>query len=253
MSVRETFERLKEKNELALIAYLTAGFPTLEKSMENLKLVSESGADLVEIGIPFSDPIADGPTIQYASHNALKNGVTLTAILEELKKIKLSIPLILMSYFNPLLSYGNSKLFKDLEEAGIRGIIIPDLPVEETSEWISHSETSIIFLIAPTSTEDRIRLIAEKTDSFIYCVSVAGTTGTRENLSPDLIPFIKRIKAITDKPIAVGFGISTPQHVSLLREHADGVVVGSRLIEAVKKGEDLAGLIKKLKIATKKN
>ncbi|RKY55363.1 MAG: tryptophan synthase subunit alpha [Candidatus Neomarinimicrobiota bacterium] len=253
MKINETFDLLRKKNEMALIVCLTAGFPTLEKSMEYLQLVSESGADMIEIGIPFSDPIADGPTIQYASHNALKNGVTLTSILEELKKIKLSVPLILMSYFNPLLAYGNMKLSNDLEEAGINGIIVPDLPVEETSEWISHSGISIIFLVAPTSTESRIRLVAEKSDSFLYCVSIAGTTGTREKLSPDLIPFVKKIKKITDKPVAVGFGISTPQHISALRRQAEGVIVGSRVIEAVKRGEDLAALVEQLKAATKEN
>jgi len=253
MRINKTFDLLREKKEMALIAYLTAGFPTLEKSIENLQLVSESGADLIEIGIPFSDPIADGPTIQYASHSALKNGVTLKSILDKLKKIKLPIPLILMSYLNPLLAYGNTRLFKDLEEAWVRGIIIPDLPLEEASEWISPPEISIIFLVAPTSTEDRIKLVAEKTNGFIYCVSVAGTTGARERLSPDLIPFVKKIKRITDKPVAVGFGISTPQHISSLRGQADGVIVGSRLIEAVKRGENLAPLIEKLKAATKEN
>ncbi len=256
MRISKTFDLLRGKNEMALIAYLTAGFPTLEKSMENLQLVSESGADLVEIGIPFSDPIADGSTIQYASHTALENCVTLNSILDKLKKIKLPVPLILMSYLNPLLAYGNMRLFNDLEEAEVRGIIIPDLPLEEASEWISLSETSninLIFLVAPTSTEDRIKLVAEKTNGFIYCVSVAGTTGARKRLSPDLIPFVKKIKRITNKPVAVGFGISTPQHISSLRGQAEGVIVGSRLIEAVKRGEDLAALIKKLKAATRED
>lgn len=254
MRIDEKFDLLKKKGEVALIVYLTAGFPTLKELMHNVYLLSENGADLIEVGVPFSDPTADGPTIQHASQVALKKNTCLKNILVELEKIKVDTPLILMSYFNPLLSYGKEKLFRDIKRSGVSGIIIPDLPVEEAREWIKVSNSSgidPILLVSPTSTNQRIRLIAEYSRGFIYCVSTTGTTGMRDELPIGLLDFIQNIKSMTDKPVAVGFGISTPDHVRLLRDEADGVIVGSRIIEAIEKKEDLREIVRGLKEATK--
>lgn len=256
MKIKDRFDSLKQRGEAALVVYYTAGFPTMEESMENVRLLAEYGADLIEIGVPFSDPIADGPTIQRASQVALENGVNLKSILLEIKKIKVKTPLVIMSYLNPLLTYGKEKLFEDSKAAGISGFIVPDLPVDESNDWIRLSrewDIDLVFLLAPTSSDDRIRLVAKYSRGFIYCVSVTGTTGMREGLSSGLFGFVQRIRRITDKPVAVGFGISTSEQIKTLRETVDGVIVGSRIIEAVKQGEDLRGIVEEFKAATKAN
>lgn len=253
MTIRDTFNSLAARRETALIPYVTAGFPTLDESLENLQTIAGAGADLMEIGIPFSDPVADGPTIQHAAHTALEQGVRLTDILSALESVRLSLPLIAMSYLNPLLAYGPN-LIADLGKAGISGLIVPDLPVEEADGWLDACRSGgidLIFLAAPTSTPQRLRAIAEKSDAFIYYVSVTGTTGARSTLPPGLIDALASLKKITDKPVAAGFGISTPDQVRALHGRADGVVVGSRVIEAIRRGEDLEKLIRDLKNATK--
>ncbi len=252
--IQKKFDELKQRGEIALIVYITAGFPSFEKSMKNVISLAKNGADIVEIGVPFSDPVADGPTIQYSSGVALSNGVTLKDIIDGIKKIKLVKPLVIMSYLNPLLAYGKENLFKDMKDTGISGIIIPDLPVEDSDEWTSLGrvyDIDVIFLVAPTSSLERIRYIVEKSHGFIYCVSVTGTTGARNKLSPGLIRFLKEVRELSDKPIAVGFGISTSQQIKSLRKEVDGVIVGSRIIEAIKKKEDLKELVKKFKNATR--
>lgn len=252
--IQEKFNELKTRGEMALIVYITAGFPSLEESMDNAISLAKNGADIIEIGVPFSDPVADGPTIQYSSEAALSNGVTLKDIIKEIKKIKLDTPLVIMSYLNPLLAYGKEKLFKDMRDAGISGIIIPDLPVEDSREWTSLGRTydiDVIFLVAPTSSPKRIRHIVKKSRGFIYCVSVTGTTGARDKLSPGLIRFLKEVRELSDKPIAVGFGISNSQQIKSFRKEVDGVIVGSRIIEAIKRNEDLKELVKKFKKATR--
>ncbi|MBU0617525.1 MAG: tryptophan synthase subunit alpha [Planctomycetes bacterium] len=254
MTLRETFETLRGRDELAFMPYQTAGFPTLEKSVENLRVLGEHGADLLELGIPFSDPIADGPTIQYSSHAALANGVRLRDVLATLRNVELPCPLVMMSYLNPLMAYGRERLFADMRTARISGLIVPDLSLEEAGEWLAAAREhgiSIVFLLAPTSTDERIRRTAELTDDFIYAVSLTGTTGARDALYTGLPVFLKRIKAVTDKPIVVGFGISTPEHVRALRGHADGVVVASRIIDAIRRGDEWTGLVESLKAATR--
>ncbi len=261
--ITDVFERLRERRELALIPYVTAGFPTLDASMEAVALIANRGADIIEIGIPFSDPVADGPTIQHASHVALQQGVRLAGVLDRLRGLRVRQPLVLMSYLNPLLAYSPAcacshadrprRLFADMQEAGARGLIIPDLPPEEADPWLEAARAegvSLIFLVAPTSSTDRIRRIAEISDAFLYYVSVTGTTGARPNLPPDLKDALKRVRSITDQPLVVGFGISQPEHIRSLREDADGVVVGSRIVDALRTGGDLAELITGLKEAT---
>ncbi len=253
MTIRETFEKLRSRDELAFIPYQTAGFPTLDESLRNLQLLAEHGADLLEIGIPFSDPIADGPTIQYSSHVALDNGVRLKDVLTALGQLELPCPLVMMSYLNPLMAHGRERLFADMRAAGISGLIVPDLSLEEADEWLAAAracDISIVFLLAPTSTDERIRRIAELTDGFIYAVSLTGTTGARRALPAGLPNFLNRIRAVTDKPIVVGFGISAPEHVRALRGQADGVVVASRIIDAIRRGDEWTGLVESLKAAT---
>ncbi len=262
MTLRETFDKLRRHDELAFVPYQTAGFPTLEESLTNLRTLAEHGADLLEVGIPFSDPIADGPTIQYSSHMALKNGVRLKDILAALKEFTLPCPLVMMSYLNPLLAYGRERLLADMETAGVAGLIIPDLALEEAEDWLAAArqhDVSIVFLLAPTSADERIHRIAELTTSFIYAVSLTGTTGARKELYAGLPGFLNRIRAVTEVgggadryvPVVVGFGISAPEHIRALRGQADGAVVASRIIDAIRRGEEWTGLVESLKAATR--
>jgi tryptophan synthase alpha chain len=254
VTLRETFDKLRSRNELAFMPYQTAGFPTLEESLRNLRILAEHGADLLEVGIPFSDPIADGPTIQYSSQVALDNGVRLKGILAALRRLELPCPLVMMSYLNPLMAYGREELFADMQAARIAGLIVPDLALEEADGWLASAwehGVSIAFLLAPTSPDDDIRRTAEFTTGFIYAVSLTGTTGVRKALHAGLPSFLKRIRAVTDKPIVVGFGISVPEHIRVLRGQADGVVVASRIIDAIRRGEEWTGLVESLKAATR--
>jgi tryptophan synthase alpha chain len=253
--IAKKFSELKEKNEIALIVYITAGYPSLTQSMEIVEELDQRGADIIEIGVPFSDPVADGPIIQYSSQIALDNGVTLKNIIKSLKTINVNKPLVIMSYLNPVLTYGKEAFLKDLKSARISGFIIPDLPVEEANSWRNMSEIySIdnIFLVAPTSPLERIKKVAEASRGFIYCVSVTGTTGVRNRLSEELAAFLDQVRQLTDKPLAVGFGISKTAHIKSLRDTADGIIIGSRIIDAIKKGEDIGGMIKEFKVATRR-
>lgn len=255
MKLAEVFARCRKRDELVFMPYQTAGYPSLDESIANLHVLAERGADVLELGIPFSDPMADGPTIQFSSQAALEAGVTLWAVLNRLKSEELAAPIVLMSYLNPLLAYNRERLFAELRAAGIAGLIVPDLPVEESDEWLVDARragVSLIFLLAPTSTEERIRQVAERTGAFIYAVSLTGTTGSRAALFEGLPAFLERIRSATDKPIVVGFGISTPEHVRALHGKADGVIVASRLIDAIRRREDWAELASSLKAATRR-
>lgn len=255
MRIREKFDILNQAGEMLFIPYITAGYPSLDESINILHTLCEYGADIIEIGVPFSDPIADGPTIQYSSQIALQDGVTLKKLMDRLRDVKIDKPLVFMSYLNPLLAYGKENLYRDMKEIGISGMIVPDMPAEESDEWLSLSKVydiDIIFLVAPTSSEERIRFIAERSCAFIYCVSITGTTGMRGELPVGLLKFIGKIKKLTDKPVAVGFGISTPKQISALKGEADGIIVGSRIIEAIRRKEDLKAIVRKLKEATRR-
>jgi tryptophan synthase alpha chain len=255
MNLRQTFDRLRARNEMALIAYHTAGFPSLGESVNNIGKLSENGADIIEIGIPFSDPIADGPTIQRSSQAALELGVSLPQILDAVSGVKLEIPLVAMSYLNPLLAYGREKLFQSMKSAGFAGLIIPDLPLEESDSWTQEAdshEIDLIFLVTPTTSDKRMKQLAEASRGFIYCVSLTGITGARKDLPPHLAEFLGKVKSRSDKPVAVGFGISTPEHVRQLKGIADGVIVGSRIVKAMAEGEDVGELVRELKEATRR-
>lgn len=255
ISVSEKFRELKKKNEMALILYTTGGYPNIEKSMEIIEVLSESGADIIEIGIPFSDPIADGPSIQYSSHASLVEGCTLKKIINNVRKLKVKKPLVFMSYLNPLLAYGKKKILRDMKKIGVSGLIIPDLPVEEATDWITLSQKygiELIFLLTPASPEKRRKKIVKKSRGFVYCVSVTGTTGIRDEMPPNISNFLKEVKSISDTPIALGFGISRPEQIKALRGKTDGVILGSRIIEAIKNKENLSELTSELKEATKR-
>ena len=226
----------KQKNHKALIAYITMGYPSIEATLKVVPLLADCGCDIVELGIPFSDPMADGATIQRASFKALETGVTTALCLNIAKKISkiTAVPLVFMTYFNPIYQYGLEKFCHDCVASGIDGLIIPELPPEEGDELgklASKSGVDMIYLLAPTSNEERIKLVAGKSRGFIYLVSIAGVTGARTELPPDLGKFIDKVKKIAKQPVCVGFGISTPKQAAQVAKTADGVIIGSKLIQ----------------------
>jgi len=225
-----------QSGHTALITYVTVGYPSIEATLKVVPLLADSGCDIVELGIPFSDPMADGVTIQKASFYALKNGVTVELCLEIARELrrKVKIPLVFMTYFNPVSYYGLEKFCSACSRSGIDGLIIPDLPPDEGSELEAISQRQsldLIYLLAPTSTEERIRLVTEKSTGFIYLVSVTGVTGTRDDLPSDLDKFVARVRKVATQPLCIGFGVSTPEQASQLARIADGVIVGSRIIQ----------------------
>ena len=231
----------------ALIAYVTVGYPTIEATLKVVPLLAENGCDIIELGIPFSDPLADGVTIQKSSFHALQNGVTPQLCLELSGQLsqKVDTPLVFMTYYNPVLKYGLDKFSTACADAGISGIIIPDLPPDEGSdlEVISQGQgVDLIYLLAPTSTGERIRLAAERSRGFIYLVSVTGVTGARDRVPADLAAFVTRVRKLASQPLCVGFGISTPEQAGQIAQIADGVIVGSRIIQLMEKEEDFNSL-----------
>lgn len=230
------FTRAREEGRTAIMPFVTAGYPTPQRSEEWLLALVRGGADLIEIGVPFSDPLADGATVQRTSQIALSHGVTLAdsvAMTQRLRaKHGLSIPLLLMGYFNPMLQYGLDQLAADSAAAGVDGFIVPDLPAEESDELLSvcrQHGLDLVFLLAPTSTDERIANVAQRASGFIYCVSLTGVTGQRDQI-PDLAAYLARVRAQTSVPLAIGFGISTPDHVRQVGEVADGAVIASAMI-----------------------
>jgi tryptophan synthase alpha chain len=223
-------------NHKALITYLTVGYPSIETTLEIVPAIASSGCDLIELGIPFSDPLADGTTIQRASYHALQQGVTPKLCLKVAKKLraKIDIPLVFMTYFNPIFNYGLDTFCRDCAQAGVNGLIIPDLPPEEGTELENASlkhGLDLIYLLAPTSTDERIAKVAARSRGFIYLVSMTGVTGSRDNLPQELESFASRVRQRTSQPLCVGFGISTAEQAQRVAKVADGVIVGSKLIQ----------------------
>ncbi len=244
-AITKTFERIQSEGKKAFIPYIMAGDPSLEITRELVIELEEQGADIIELGVPFTDPLADGPTIQRASERALKNNVTLKSVMDTVAGLreKTSIPIVLMTYFNPVFKYGGAKFIDNAIEIGIDGIIIPDLPPDEERPFIRTAckkGLDIIFLLAPTSTEDRIKLVANNTGGFVYYVSVTGITGSRIEIDQPMKDMIALIKNLSKKPVAIGFGVKTPEEASLVSDIADGVIVGSSIVKKII--EDREGL-----------
>ena len=253
------FSQLKKRKEAALIPFITTGDPDIATTEALILEMDRQGADLIELGLPFSDPLADGPTIQASSQRALRHNINAKDLFGLVKKVrkKTDIPLVLMGYYNPILQYGLSVFAKDAAIAGLDGTIVPDLPLEEAKDWMACAKPqglANILLVAPNTPADRVRKIARATQGFLYYVSVTGITGARTELPTELSQGLNGIKQLTNKPVAVGFGISKPAQVSMLSAVTDGIIVGSaiiKLIEAhtIKKDNDLkAGpdLVKKV-------
>lgn len=241
------FARLRKRGERALIPYFTAGDPSLQITRQLLDEAARQGADLIELGVPFSDPLADGPVIQRASQRALASGVSLARVLELVREAReeLSIPLVLLTYYNPVLAFGLKAFARTSVEAGVDGVIVADLPPEEAGPLAAEARATgldLIHLVAPTSPQERMRMIARRSRGFVYAVALTGVTGAREQLPPDLENYLRDLRAITAKPICVGFGISNPEQAAAVAPHADGVIVGSaivRLVEAHQGSERL--------------
>lgn len=242
--LRQYIENKRSQNEKLLSVYLTAGYPNLQATLPFLQAIVAGGADIIELGIPFSDPLADGATIQAASQKALEAGATLDFTLETAKQFrqKSETPLLLMGYANPFMQYGWDRLIAQAQEAGVSGYIIPDLPPEE-SEFIVQkmqaAEQSPVFLISPNTSAARIALINKLTKSFIYAVSITGTTGARDELPEETAHFLQKLRRQTRHPVLVGFGISNPLTAKKLSAFCDGVIVGSALINRIAQGENI--------------
>lgn len=247
--IEERFNILRTKGKKAFITFITAGDPTLRTTEQLVYEMEARGVDIIELGVPFSDPIADGPRIQASSLRSLAGGSTLPKILDLVKKIRKrsNIPLVLMTYYNPVYVYGVKRFVKDAVCRGVDGVIVPDLPPEEGGELIKEArrfDLANIFLLAPTSTKDRIRKVIQKGSGFIYYASLTGVTGERNALPRDLYKKLKAIKSLTRKPVAVGFGVSRQSQIKAILKRADGVIVGSALVGIIEKYSRRRGLFK---------
>ena len=237
--ITEALLRARGEGRVGLVAYLTAGFPDADATPGLVRALVAGGADAIELGLPFSDPLADGVSIQRASFQALQHGMTATRFLRLVKQIRdegVVIPLIVMTYYNPILAYGRDGFIRDAVAAGVDGLIPVDVPPEEAGELAAQCRAAgldLIPLLAPTSTDERIARAVGLASGFVYCVSVAGTTGARDSLPPELGAFLQRVRRQTELPLAVGFGISRREHVEALRGQADAVAVGSAIIDAI--------------------
>ncbi len=240
------FDRSRKSGKKAFIAYLTAGDPQPDQTTSMVLALERGGADLIELGVPFSDPIADGPVIQRASDRALRAGMNLGKLLESVREIRRvsQVPLLLFSYMNPLLRYGFERLARDASEAGIDGVLLTDLSVEEADEPVRRLREQgldTVFLVAPTSSERRLNLVSRHSSGFIYLVSRTGVTGEQASVSDAVAPLIARTRQHTDLPLAVGFGIGTPRQVAEVAQLADAVVVGSAIVKTIEKNAALPG------------
>lgn len=249
--IEKCFAELKSKRRKAFIPFLTAGDPSLEVTRDLVLALERKGADVIELGVPFSDPIADGRVIQRATERALRNGITLQKVLELAERIRKAsqIPLVLFSYFNPLLNYGLDQLGKDAATAGFDGVLASDLTVEESEQFVQAMRLSglnTIFLVAPTSSEDRMKKIASVSTGFLYAVSRTGVTGEREELESDLKQFLRMLRTYTSSPIAVGFGIARPEHVQAVWQEADAAIVGSSIVNEIEKNMERPDLVERV-------
>jgi len=236
-----TFNRLRAAQRTALMPFVVAGDPDLATTGQVIGELARSGADVIELGVPFSDPVADGPVNQRAYQRALAGGVALRDVLGLVERARPAVPVVLLSYYNPIVQYGVARFCADATHSGVDGIVIPDLPADEADELVAAARPvglDTIFLLAPTSTDARIRLTAARSTGFIYCVSVTGVTGTRDRLPEEIRDLTGRIKGLTRIPVCVGFGVSTPDQARSVAEFADGVIVGSALVSMLEQPGD---------------
>ncbi len=243
--IGKLFETLRSEKRCGMVAYLTAGDPTPDATPGLVAALERGGADLIELGVPFSDPIADGPIIQQAGDRAIKAGTNMSKVLEIAAKIRETsqIPILLFTYLNPVLRYGFARLAADAKAAGIDGCLLIDVSVEEAGDYVKvmrEAGIDTVFIAAPTSTDHRLKLVAEYSSGFIYLVSRTGITGEKQSLSDAALPLIERMRALTDLPLAMGFGISSAAQVAAIAIHADAVVVGSAIVRQI--GKDPAGV-----------
>lgn len=236
-TVSQCFQALRQEGKCALIPFLTAGDPDLETTAKALPLLDRAGADLIELGVPYSDPLADGPVIQAATTRALKRGVKLGNVLEVVETVRddLRSPIVLFSYYNPIYHQGVHPFLKRISEAGVKGLVIPDIPLEEAETVLKPAQDygiEVTLLVAPTSPQERIRAIAQQSQGFIYLVSVTGVTGTRTEVGSRVKELLPLLRSATDQPICVGFGVSQPQHAQQIKNWgADGVIAGSAFVQ----------------------
>ncbi len=249
--IKDKFAALQERGEKALVAYLTAGDPSLKITEELCLALADSGVDILEIGVPFSDPTADGPVIQAAAQRALKQGTTLEQVLAMVRRIRTAsaVPCVLFGYYNPVFSFGSPQFALRAKEAGIDGVLIVDLPPEEAAELRGETDPcgiDFITLIAPTTTDDRISMITSQASGFLYYISIMGITGTKKPEVKDIMKDVARIKKLSALPVAAGFGISTPAQAAEIAPHADGVVVGSAFVKMIAENSGQKDLVTKV-------
>lgn len=248
ISVSQRFNSLRDRAQCALIPFITAGDPDLETTAEALKVLDSNGADLIELGVPYSDPLADGPVIQAAATRALKQGIRLEQVLEMLQTVSPSLqaPIVLFTYYNPILSRGIEPFLQQITQAGVQGLVVPDLPLEEVQDLLQPAAAmgvALTLLVAPTSPKERIEAIARQSQGFVYLVSVTGVTGVRSQLETRVQDLLQDLRSVTDKPIGVGFGISQPEHARQVVEWgADAVIVGSAFVKRLAEGNPEQGL-----------
>lgn len=247
-SVSACFKSLHDASHCALIPFITAGDPDLETTAQALRILDKSGADLIELGVPYSDPLADGPTIQAAATRALQRGVRLDDVLAMVKDVapELKAPIILFTYYNPILNRGIESFLKQIAEVGVQGLVVPDLPLEEADSLLKPAAEigiEVVLLVAPTTPQDRIDAIAQQSQGFIYLVSVTGVTGMRSQIESRVQDLLQQMRSVTDKPIGVGFGISQPEQAKQVKNWgADAVIVGSAFVKRLADGTPTEGL-----------
>ncbi|HEY9596528.1 MAG TPA: tryptophan synthase subunit alpha [Cyanophyceae cyanobacterium] len=247
-SVSACFKSLHDASHCALIPFITAGDPDLETTAQALRILDKSGADLIELGVPYSDPLADGPTIQAAATRALQRGVRLDDVLAMVKDVapELKAPIILFTYYNPILNRGIESFLKQIAEVGVKGLVVPDLPLEEADSLLKPAAEigiEVTLLVAPTTPQDRIDAIAQQSQGFIYLVSVTGVTGMRSQIESRVQDLLQQMRSVTDKPIGVGFGISQPEQAKQVKNWgADAVIVGSAFVKRLADGTPAEGL-----------
>ena len=254
--IKRKFDELKRDRRKGFVPYITAGDPSLQATEQIILELERAGADVIELGVPFSDPMADGPVIQRASERALLNNVSVRDCLDLVSRIRnhSQVPIVLFSYLNPLLSLGMDRLGEQLRSAGVDGVLATDLVPEEANEFrraIQPAGIDVIFLVAPTSTDERIKLVSEASSGFVYAVSRTGVTGVQQSLSEAAANLVQRVKRFTDLPVAVGFGVSNPQHVADVWQHAEAAVVGSRIVAEIEKNTGDPALVEKVGALTR--